>query len=105
MHRIPALLLLVLLGAAGVARGGTLLFLQGEAGDPVSNGETLALTFQDGDFFAQRTVDGAVGVNFFGTDGTHWTAEFAAADGVPLAPGTYEGATRWPFNLPGRICR
>lgn len=101
MHRIPALLLLVLLGAAAGARGGTLLFLQGEAGDPVSNGETLALTLQDGNFFAQRIVDGAVSVSFFGTDGSHWSAEFATGDGVPLVPGTYENATRWPFNSPG----
>jgi hypothetical protein len=30
----------------------------------------------------------------------YWDLELESANGIPLAPGLYSGATRWPFNAP-----
>ena len=40
-------------------------------------------------------IDGVRGIN-----GNSFLAEFGAAAGEPFTPGTYLGATRWPFNEP-----
>ena len=41
-------------------------------------------------------IDGLPGVS-----GNSFHAEFASARGEPFTPGTYAGATRWPFHEPG----
>lgn len=94
----------VLLALASVApaRAGTFLFLRGEPGDYVVGGTPYRFTPADGPFTATRNFHGGVSVSFNVSDFSHfWYLDFAAPGGVPLTPGAYEGATRFPFQGPG----
>ena len=75
----------------------TLLYFNSEPGDWVGGGQQFTLTPADGTFSTSRT-EGGVHVSFVGSD--TWDLYFAPPSGATLTPGTYEGATRWPFQSP-----
>jgi hypothetical protein len=78
--------------------GNTTLVLDSPAGDPVGFGKNYYFTTADGTFSAQRNGAYSVTVFFANPPTNYWGLSFASADQTPLAPGTYDGATRYPFN-------
>jgi hypothetical protein len=99
----PACLVLVLLLLWPVSSQAqtTLLVLESEPGDSVGGGVNQTFTLADGTFNAIRNFDGGVNVSFSSPDFSHWWyLDFAAPGKVPLTPGVYEGATRFPFQEP-----
>jgi hypothetical protein len=76
----------------------TSLQLDSEAGDYIGQGLSQVFTPADGTFTVARPVSKCVAVSFQGED--WWSTTFCAPEGQILVPGAYEGATRFPFNLP-----
>lgn len=73
------------------------------AGDYIGAGQNHYYTAADGTFSASKNFDNGVSVSFNGS-GHNWNLDFVAAGDAPLAPGTYSGAARYPFqssNQPG----
>jgi hypothetical protein len=107
--------IIVLLVASGLALPPTpasaevlssgLLFLNSEPGDSVGQGQQLTLTTDNARFEGFNNFGGpdtpCVYFRVFSTEGSFWTLSFAGADGAPLIPGVYEGATRWGCGLQG----
>lgn len=73
-----------------------LLYYYSEPGDYIGQGEEKY--YDSGSFIADRNFDNGIRIRFNGDDGSWWTANFAAAGDVPLAVGTYDNATRFPFQ-------
>jgi hypothetical protein len=70
-----------------------------EAGDYIGQGQTYFYGATDGTFAASKNFDNGVSVSF--DNASHnWSLDFAAPQSVLLAPGTYLGATRFPFQSP-----
>lgn len=81
------------------AHADTFLFFKSDQGDYIGGGLTQTFTPTDGTFTATKNYDNGVTVNFNG--GLNWwSLNFAAPGNNFLAPGTYEGATRFPFQSP-----
>ena len=78
----------------------TILFLVSQPGDFIGQGMQFTLTAADGTFSASRTSDNGVQISFFGAPGNFWFLNFAAPMRTDVTPGTYENATRWPFQAP-----
>ena len=79
-------------------QGATFIFLDSQPGDYIGGGVQQTFTLADGPITAHRIGNG-VSVNLNG--GSHfWFLEFAAPNNATLVPGSYEDATRWPFNSP-----
>lgn len=96
----PVVAALVLVGSAWpVAAQSTLLFMHSQPGDYIGAGVTRAWTPLDGNFTATRNFDNGVSVHFNGGP-DWWFLDFAAAQDALLAPGSYDGATRFPFQSP-----
>ncbi|CAL9658723.1 hypothetical protein [Streptomyces sp. enrichment culture] len=72
----------------------------GDADDYISGGRSYAYTTasQDRLNVSGDTGNGAVTVSVDGANGDWWTLNLAAPAGKVLTPGTYTGATRYPFN-------
>jgi hypothetical protein len=88
----------------GFAYGGTTRFAwDSEPGDWIGGGGHLVRTVADTYMWPMWMLDHmrVLVEGLEGIDGGWWGAEFAAATGQPFAPGTYTGATRWPFHEPG----
>ncbi len=95
--RRTLVLALVFLGTA--RSDASLLFFDSGPDDYIGEGLTQLATDPDATFTASRTNDDGVRLTVGSEESpSSWRLEFAAAGGVPLAAGTYEGATRWPFN-------
>jgi hypothetical protein len=101
--------LAVLVGAvpaqAQTVATGSLSF-SGDEGDYISGGRSYAYSTEAKDrLTVNASEDGnhiAVSVSAFNSD--WWTLDLAAPSGTSLAAGTYDGATRYPFqgaNAPG----
>ncbi|MEV5428505.1 hypothetical protein [Streptomyces sp. NPDC052701] len=74
----------------------------GDEGDWVSGGRSYAYATASGDRM-DVSADGdgnAVRLSVDGANGDWWHLDLAAPSGRTLAPGTYTGATRHPFNAP-----
>jgi hypothetical protein len=99
MRFAVALLTMALVGGGAVpATARTFLFLHSTSPDDwVGQGETRVITEAQAPFIGFVNFDNGVRVWISGGS-THWNVEFAAAGGVPLAPGAYENAQRFPFN-------
>ena len=74
--------------------------MTGDPGDYISQGRDWSYSTGAGD---RLTVNGStdnrlVSVGIDGANGDWWHAEFQAPPGETLEPGTYTGATRYPFN-------
>ena len=83
----------LLLAAPVVSAQNTLVFT-GDDGDYISQGQTWSYT--DGVTATANSENSMVSVSVW-TD-TWWNLELEAPAGQQLVPGTYEGATRYPFN-------
>ncbi|HSH37794.1 MAG TPA: hypothetical protein VK993_03330 [Chthoniobacterales bacterium] len=73
------------------------LIMDSPPGDYIGGGQNHYYTTQNGTFTANKNFDNGVSVSFSGS-GHNWRLEFAAPGDALLAPGTYEGATRYPFQ-------
>ena len=80
--------------------GSTRVFMESEPGDFVGDGATWSYTPADAVILASGTRS-HVTFRVDGANGDWWFADFAAAPGDILTPGTYKNATRWPFNGSG----
>lgn len=80
---------------ADVGRAATILFAQGEPGEPLTAGTQRVFTETDGSFQASAPDPGRVTVIFVGNASSFWTLTFEAPQGESLMPGTYEGAMRF----------
>ena len=79
----------------------TSLTLDSQPGDFIGQGQHLTLTVNDGTFSARQNSPNSVSISFLGFQlGSFWLLDFAAPQGVPLRVGSYEGATRFPFQVP-----
>ncbi|MFE9450142.1 hypothetical protein [Streptomyces sp. NPDC006739] len=74
----------------------------GDEGDYISGGQSYAYSTasQDRLNISADNADNAVHLSADGANGDWWTLDLAAPSGKVLAPGTYTGATRSPFNAP-----
>ena len=82
----------------GFAFGGqTRVDMASDPGDYIGQGRPWHYTVATGLIEAWGTRQ-RVTFSIDGNDATYWTADFAAAPGDILAPGTYLNATRYPFN-------
>lgn len=72
----------------------------GDADDYISGGQAYAYATasQDRLNVSGNTDSSVVTVSVDGANGDWWTLNLAAPSGEALAPGTYTGATRYPFN-------
>ncbi len=87
----------------------TFLYFHSEPGEELAHGATFSLTPADGVITAevappdpQLIAPSAVHVAFRGAQ--YWDLYFAAPGNVPLGPGMFEGAYRWPYesaHVPG----
>jgi hypothetical protein len=88
----------IVIGWAGLAGASTFVYLDSsDVGDWIGRGETYLFTEADGVFSPTVSAgNGRVQISYASDD--YWNFEFDAPDPEPLAPGLYEGATRYPFN-------
>lgn len=81
----------------------TALIMDSPPGDYIGQGQNYYFTATDGSFTASQNYDNGVSLSFNGS--SHWFyLDFAAPGNALLTPGTYTGATRFPFqssNQPG----
>src|SRR5215471_7516760 len=87
---------------AQTVASGSLTF-SGDPGDFITLGGSFAYSISAGD---SLTVSGSdtnrtVEVDVSRANGDFWFLDLAAPDGQALQPGTYTGATRFPFNGAG----
>ena len=79
--------------------GTTAIVMNSEIGDYIGQGLQQAFTPADGTFAAARNFDNGINVSFNGGS-TTWTIALSAPGDATLVPGSYENATRWPFQSP-----
>lgn len=79
--------------------GTTAIVMNSETGDYIGQGLQQIFTPADGTFVAARNFDNGVTISFNGGMAT-WTIAFSAPGDALLVPGSYENATRWPFQSP-----
>ncbi|MFJ4539851.1 hypothetical protein ACIP39_28365 [Streptomyces tibetensis] len=72
----------------------------GDEDDYISGGRSYAYTTasQDRMNVSGNTDNRVVSVSVDGANGDWWSLDLAAPSGKALTPGTYTGATRYPFN-------
>ncbi|MFI7596357.1 hypothetical protein [Actinoplanes sp. NPDC049681] len=108
----------VLAFASLAAAAGTLLAPSAAQAQPVTSG-SFTMTGDPGDYISQGrdwsydvargdrlTVTSSsdrrvISVGISAANGDWWSADFSAPAGQAIAPGTYAGATRYPFNGQG----
>jgi hypothetical protein len=97
---IVGLLLALLVAAPALAE--TSLTMTSDIGDYIGLGQPYFYDTSTGAFSASTDPSHqAVSVSY--TGGSHWWyLDFAALQGLPLDPGLYTGATRYPFQLPAQ---
>jgi hypothetical protein len=89
--------LFVLALSSHAAAQTTILFLDSQPGDYIGGGVQHMVTPTNGSFSTSRNFDNGVNVQVnTGTGG--WTLNFAAPGDAILLAGTYDHATRWPFQ-------
>ncbi|MEV6588588.1 hypothetical protein [Streptomyces acidicola] len=74
----------------------------GDEGDYISDGRSYAYATASDDRLniTADSNNNAVSLSIDGANGDWWYLDLAAPSGQALAPGTYTGATRHPFNEP-----
>ena len=77
----------------------TILFLDSAPGDYIGGGMQHTVTPTTGSFTASRNFDNGVSISVNTTGGV-WSLAFAAPGDAILVAGTYDNATRWPFQSP-----
>lgn len=97
--------LVVLLAAcvgtwASTANAQTFLSYTSEPGDYIGQGQSRVFTPAESSFSSMISQDNReIAVTVFPA-GSFWHLHMAAPEGQKLLPGVYEGATRWPFQVP-----
>ncbi len=76
----------------------TLFSFQSEEGDYIGRGEEFTLDLTNGNVTAERASDNSIQIEHWGD--TFWIMWFAAPRKRLLVPGSYELATRYPFQAP-----
>lgn len=89
-------LFLMLSLSSQMANADTFLYFKSDQGDYIGGGLTQTFTTANGTFTASRNYDNGVSISFNGS--RWWHLDFAAPGNNVLAPGVYEGATRFPFQ-------
>jgi hypothetical protein len=81
---------------------GTVSF-SGDPGDYITGGQSYLYSTDNGDQIStSASTDGShVAVNISGYNGDWWYLDFDAPGTAPLVAGTYDNATRYPFNGAG----
>jgi hypothetical protein len=82
----------------------TFVTMNSQPGDFIGQGQSYDFTPANSTITASTIRDGVIasGVQVTVTaPGQSWTLSFAAPSPGWLVPGTYTGATRWPFQAPG----
>lgn len=70
-----------------------------QADDYIGQGRSETVTLADGSFTATKNFDNGVSIDFQGPQSSDfWWLDFAAPMSVPLTPGAYPHATRFPFQ-------
>ncbi|KAA0935543.1 hypothetical protein [Streptomyces apricus] len=72
----------------------------GDEDDYISGGRSYAYATASQDRMSAfaNADNGVISVSVDGANGDWWSLDLAAPSGEKLAPGTYTGATRYPFN-------
>jgi hypothetical protein len=74
-----------------------------DPGDYIGGGQSRVFTLDVASFTVRGGQNGGyVGVTVFPFAGGFWFLDLAAPQGTQLAPGTYEGAARYPFQAPSQ---
>jgi hypothetical protein len=82
------------------AEAQTFLKYTSESGDYIGQGQTQLFTPADSGFNSLTSTDNReIAISVFPSS-SFWYLNLAAPAGTTLAPGIYEGATRWPFQAP-----
>src|SRR5262245_32009096 len=100
MRSIAAAVALGIVCLAGSARAATVLFFDSQPGDYIGQGIPHRFTDRDGTFTASHDSPNGVSIALAGGALGYWSLDFVAPLGPELVAGTYEGATRWPFQSP-----
>jgi hypothetical protein len=84
----------------------TTLSFESESGDYIGQGKTFSATPEDGIITTSRNYDHGITISYqpHSDEPIWWTLDLAAPFDEQLEPGTYKGATRFPFqdsNDPG----
>jgi len=82
--------------------GDTSLRMDSDPGDYIGQGQSYLYGPADGTFNGSTQNNGNHAALSFSNSLHSWSLDFAAPGGVPLAPGFYAGATRYPFNAAGQ---
>jgi hypothetical protein len=98
---LGAILVLPTGAAAQDVESGSLT-MTSDPGDPLGQGRSFAYSTDAGDLFQTGAANAAneVAVSVEAANGDSWSVHLAAPFGQSLAPGTYGGATRYPFQAP-----
>jgi hypothetical protein len=75
--------------------------MSGDSGDYITQGLSYSYSAAAGDSLGVTGGPGIISLNIDGANGDWWSLHLEAPEGQTLQPGTYEGATRWPFNDTG----
>ena len=81
--------------------GAELLAMGSDPGDYIGGGQSYLFNGANATFQASRNSGNGVSLRVTG-GGLWWSLDFAAPGGLPLSPGIYEGARRFPFQDPGQ---
>lgn len=76
--------------------GATFVFLSSEPGDFIGQGQDFFFGPEEGPFQVRRNFDGGVGLSVGG-----FSYDFAPPEGRSFGVGSFEEATRFPFQEPG----
>jgi hypothetical protein len=74
------------------------LYYRSPSGDFIGQGETRVYLAPSSRILPSRNSDNGVQMMLDGTGGSSMTLEMAAPNDATIVPGTYENASRWPFQ-------
>jgi hypothetical protein len=80
------------------AYSATLIQFKSQTGDYIGQGKTQTFTPNEGLFSASHPYNRANALEFHFQGNTSWSLDFAAPEGQKIRVGSYENATRFPFN-------
>ena len=79
---------------------GSFLSFRSQTGDCIGGGQSLTFTPTESQFSSMVNQDNREIAVSVSPPGSFWFLNMAAPAGQQLVPGTYQGATRWPFQEP-----
>lgn len=87
----------LLLAASCAANAETRLILKSDAGDYIGQGQNYLYTDANATFRYSKNFDNGITLNI-NSGSAWWTLDLAAPGNAQLQPGSYEAATRFPFQ-------